>query len=126
MLKNIFAILALMLGIVLAVVAGVAIGSLLPSGSGDADIRVGGMGVQVQNVNTSIAGRLARRAANLKEIPQVTDAMLVEAVRAVMDNARRGDVNAAAFLLDLSAAQKALAAEQAKAAAATRPTTGKS
>jgi hypothetical protein len=125
MIKYFFAVLALMLAIILAVVAGVAIGSLLPAGGAtDAVVRASGLGVVVQNVNTSTTTAVARRAAGLKQLPQVTDQMLADVVNAVIENARRGDVNAAVFLFDLSAAQKALAAKQPKSAGTTQPATG--
>jgi hypothetical protein len=109
----------------LAVIAGIAIGSLLPgSRSGNAEIEARGFGVQVQNVNTATLARTARQAAGVKGVPEVSEAMLRESMLAVIENARRGDANATALLFELAAVQKAKAAELAKNSAATRAATG--
>jgi hypothetical protein len=82
----------------------------------DADVVVAGVGNSGNDISMSSSPRkLARRVTERHLAPPVTDAMLQSATNALIDKGIRGEPDAAAFLFELAAAQRA------KAGATTSP-----
>ena len=82
----------------------------------DADVVVAGVGNSGNSISAGPSPRrLARRAIERDVAPPVDDATLQATVRALIDRATQGDLEAAAFVFELNAQQR----EQA--AAATTP-----
>ena len=83
---------------------------------GDAEVVVAGVGNSGNSITSGTSPRrLARRAIERNVAPPVDDAMLQATVRALIDRAKQGDVEAAAFVFELNAQQR----EQAAAGTAT-------
>lgn len=79
--------------------------------TGDADVVVAGVG----NSGNSFGGgasarRLARHAAERGVTPPIDDATLRAAVEGLVMRAKQGDVEAASFVFELAAAQRAKSA----------------
>jgi hypothetical protein len=78
---------------------------------GDAEVVVAGVGNSGNTIATGPSTRrLARRAIERDVAPPVDDAMLQATVRALIDRAKQGDVEAAAFVFELNAQQRERAA----------------
>ena len=83
----------------------------------DADVVVAGVGNSGNQIaGSSSARRLARQAADRNLVPAIPDSTLAELASTLIRRAREGDVEAAAFVFELAAAQRT------KAQAATAPT----
>ena len=106
-LKNVLATLALGFLLAAAVLACVAAAALPRGKGGEDEIRISGIGNSGNSVGTSGTARAARRAARMKDVPEVSDDTLREVVEAVVVKAKQGDADAAAFVFELAAAQKA-------------------
>jgi hypothetical protein len=78
----------------------------------DAEIRINGIGNSGNGPFTSTR-RFSRRAAELPGVPRVSDAEVEQIVSAVRTKAQQGDVDAAAFILDLAVVQRAKSAQPA-------------
>ncbi|MCK6457828.1 MAG: hypothetical protein L6Q92_15020 [Phycisphaerae bacterium] len=59
---------------------------------------------------------LARRAIEMNVIPRISDSQLAEVLDAVMKRAKSGDVDAAAFVLDVAQRQRNLKPDSASVA----------
>ena len=84
----------------------------------NADVVVAGVGNSGNNLTTGYSPRrLARRAIEQKVAPAVNDAMLQATVDALIDRAKQGDAEAAAFVFELAAAQRENAKDKAPSTA---------
>ena len=85
----------------------------------DADVVVAGVGNSGNVIVTSASPRrLVRRVMERNAAPEITDAMLQASVTSLIDRAKQGDPQAAAFVFDLAAAQREKARQQVTAAPA--------
>jgi len=76
----------------------------------DADVVVSGVGNSGNDISAPPSPRrLVRRVMERKLAPPVTDDMLKQTVAGLLDRARQGDADAAAFVFELAAAQQAQA-----------------
>ena len=86
-----------------------------------ADVVVAGVGNSANEITAPAnPRRLVRRVMERDVAPQVTDEMLRTTTASLVERATRGDVDAAAFLFELAAAQR----EKAQAQAATTAPAG--
>ena len=83
-----------------------------------AEVVVAGVGNSANEITAPASPRrLVRRVMERDVAPQVTDDMLRTTTSSLVERATRGDVEAAAFLFELAAAQR----EKAQAQSATTP-----
>jgi hypothetical protein len=79
---------------------------------GDADVVVAGVGNSGNDITVSSHRRLVREVMNRGVAPPVTNELLQASVDALLERAKRGDPDAAAFAFELAAAQREKGAQQ--------------
>jgi hypothetical protein len=87
---------------------------------GDADVVVAGVGNSGNNIASRSHRRLVREVMDRGVAPPVTSDLLRTTVDAMIERARQGDTEAAAFVFELAAAQRAKAQQPAPVAATER------
>jgi nitrogen regulatory protein PII len=83
----------------------------------DAPVRISGIGNSGNTFYVSPARRSARLANEMNVSAKVSDEQLEQTVRALVARAHQGDADAAAFVFELAAAQRAKVPRQAAPAA---------
>jgi hypothetical protein len=81
--------------------------------AGDADVVVAGIGNSGNNFGAPSHRRLVKEVMERGVAPPVGDDLLRTTVDALLERAKRGDTDAAAFVFELAAAQRAKQAGQA-------------
>lgn len=72
----------------------------------DADVVLSGIGNSGNDITISSQRRLVRRVMERKVAPQVDDQTLRATVEALLERAKKGDVDAAAFVFELASEQR--------------------
>ena len=73
----------------------------------DDGIRISGIGNSGNSFSLSAPIRLARKVKGLNIAPTISDDVLRSTLKALMDRAAQGDVEAAAFVVELACIQRA-------------------